>query len=465
VTLSKDWLGAAIAGSLARAPPAPEGDARTRPAPAAVAAARAHLGEALRQMGLAYGTPTRTAIGAAPGSGVAPVPGDGAAPAPGAGPRKGPSPEAAFLAMVERECDLAIELAGVLGVSCGAAHLAALFAHFAGNGALGEKIDGAGRAEPAALRRIGAALWKLGYFAGNPAMGLPLHNALAYADARAFGRLALRRFARGPLDRAEAARLLRAAAAQKALMVEAIAALLEADRPRSRKEKAAIARQLGALGLPRAEVRRLKHAAAEPRALGELAGALRGREVREFAVVQVVMAALVDGAYTRGEVEFVARLARAVGVSPERLRAVEAEVAEFYARHRAVVDAFTVAEPARGFVDLMAERINDEAKRNLSALLEELRKTRELGQLLSRAARGETLDEVEKAKVRAQLLDLAKAIPALSVFAMPGGALLLPILIKVLPFNLLPSAFAAREEEAGSGRPDGRPEAEGRGIR
>ena len=32
-------------------------------------------------------------------------------------------------------------------------------------------------------------------------------------------------------------------------------------------------------------------------------------------------------------------------------------------------------------------------------------------------------------------------MPALAVFAAPGGALLLPILVKLLPFNFLPSAW------------------------
>ena len=40
-----------------------------------------------------------------------------------------------------------------------------------------------------------------------------------------------------------------------------------------------------------------------------------------------------------------------------------------------------------------------------------------------------------------QLIDVAKSIPALAIFALPGGGILLPVLIKVLPFNILPSSF------------------------
>jgi hypothetical protein len=50
------------------------------------------------------------------------------------------------------------------------------------------------------------------------------------------------------------------------------------------------------------------------------------------------------------------------------------------------------------------------------------------------------LNEEERLKVRLQLLDICKAIPSLAVFMLPGGALLLPFLIKLLP-DILPSAF------------------------
>jgi len=53
--------------------------------------------------------------------------------------------------------------------------------------------------------------------------------------------------------------------------------------------------------------------------------------------------------------------------------------------------------------------------------------------------------EEEKEKVKIQLLDICKAIPAFTVFMLPGGALLLPLLIKLIP-DILPSAFRDDEE-------------------
>jgi hypothetical protein len=73
--------------------------------------------------------------------------------------------------------------------------------------------------------------------------------------------------------------------------------------------------------------------------------------------------------------------------------------------------------------------------------MQEVRETGDLAVLLAKAARGVKLTGEERRRMRAQLIDVAKVIPALAIFAAPGGVLLLLGLSKVLPFNLLPSAF------------------------
>ena len=50
-----------------------------------------------------------------------------------------------------------------------------------------------------------------------------------------------------------------------------------------------------------------------------------------------------------------------------------------------------------------------------------------------------SLDKDEKKKIKKQLLDICKTIPSLTIFLLPGGGLLLPILIKFIPTLLLSS--------------------------
>ena len=90
-------------------------------------------------------------------------------------------------------------------------------------------------------------------------------------------------------------------------------------------------------------------------------------------------------------------------------------------------------------------------EKNFRRLMQEIRQTGELSVLLTRVARGQALTAEERKRMRAQLIDVAKAIPALAIFAAPGGLLLLIVLAKVLPFSLLPSAFQEQGEETGAG--------------
>lgn len=83
-------------------------------------------------------------------------------------------------------------------------------------------------------------------------------------------------------------------------------------------------------------------------------------------------------------------------------------------------------------------------QKNKKRLAKEIRESKELFNLLKKSTY-EKLNDDEKLKVKQQLLDICKSIPALAVFLLPGGALLLPLLIKLIP-DILPSAFREDDE-------------------
>lgn len=72
----------------------------------------------------------------------------------------------------------------------------------------------------------------------------------------------------------------------------------------------------------------------------------------------------------------------------------------------------------------------------------EMRETEDLLAILAKYAQGGKVSKREQKRAMVQLADLAKAVPALGIFLLPGGALLLPLLARNLPWNILPSAFA-----------------------
>ncbi len=84
-------------------------------------------------------------------------------------------------------------------------------------------------------------------------------------------------------------------------------------------------------------------------------------------------------------------------------------------------------------------------QKNKRLLKKELGQSKEAFSLLKKSTQT-SLSEEEKEKIKIQLLDICKAIPAFTVFMLPGGALLLPLLIKLIP-DILPSAFQEESDE------------------
>jgi hypothetical protein len=85
--------------------------------------------------------------------------------------------------------------------------------------------------------------------------------------------------------------------------------------------------------------------------------------------------------------------------------------------------------------------------RNKDKLATELKQSKELVALI-RKSTSEELSKEEKEKVKTQFMDIVKSMPSLAIFLLPGGALLLPIVLKIIP-DLVPSAFRDNEIEDG----------------
>jgi hypothetical protein len=80
------------------------------------------------------------------------------------------------------------------------------------------------------------------------------------------------------------------------------------------------------------------------------------------------------------------------------------------------------------------------SKKYGSQIKNEIEENKELIELL-KTSQKRPLSIEEKEKVRSQLIDVLKTIPAFVVLAMPMAFLTVPILMKILPRNLFPSSF------------------------
>jgi hypothetical protein len=252
--------------------------------------------------------------------------------------------------------------------------------------------------------------------------------------------MALAVFEHGRISPAAAARVGQSALVWRALLVELLAGLALAQQEGKESIKG-YEQVIRSQRLPAREARLLRRALSHPREVEQIAAELHSNALRRFALTHVLLAALVDRHFEQGEIAYVERLAAAAGIDAEKVARLEVEVDDFYRQHKDALAALQLAESPEGLPHALTTRLEALVLDNLDRLLQEIRKTGELAELLGKASVGVTLTAAEKEKVRRQLIDLAKTIPALAIFAAPGGMLLLPILLKLLPFNLLPSSF------------------------
>ncbi len=115
------------------------------------------------------------------------------------------------------------------------------------------------------------------------------------------------------------------------------------------------------------------------------------------------------------------------------------ELVEFINKNKDNLPFYNLNHPVKQFYTNTQDNIAKLVSRNKTRLLKELSESKELVKLLGKSTHNELSFE-EKKKVKKQLLDICKSIPSLTIFLLPGGGLLLPILIKFIP-QLLPSAF------------------------
>ncbi|MEH6656657.1 LETM1-related biofilm-associated protein [Leeuwenhoekiella marinoflava] len=111
----------------------------------------------------------------------------------------------------------------------------------------------------------------------------------------------------------------------------------------------------------------------------------------------------------------------------------------FIQANRKRISYLNYSNPVKHFYTQTSQTVKTLILRNKKRLLQELSESKDLVLLLGQSTVRD-LNKVEKKRVKSQLLDICKSIPSLAIFMLPGGGILLPLLVKFIP-ELLPSAF------------------------
>ena len=120
------------------------------------------------------------------------------------------------------------------------------------------------------------------------------------------------------------------------------------------------------------------------------------------------------------------------------LQSIES-VNQFYTKNKDNIALLSSKNVVKSFYDNSSNMVSKLISRNSKRLLKELKESKDLMVMLSKSTVRDLTVEEQK-KVQEQLLDIFKSIPSLAIFMLPGGALLLPLVVKFIP-KLLPSAF------------------------
>lgn len=163
------------------------------------------------------------------------------------------------------------------------------------------------------------------------------------------------------------------------------------------------------------------------------------QKLEKFYLLELVyMAMWTDEKLDEKELEFINKITSIFNLN-KISQNTGLEFYNFCFTHRSEIPFFNYSHPVKQFYTNTQELISKLIIRNKNRLLKELKESKELLYLLKKST-VDDLSEEEKKKIKKQLLDLCKTVPSFTIFLLPGGGLLLPILIKFIP-KLLPSAF------------------------
>ena len=139
------------------------------------------------------------------------------------------------------------------------------------------------------------------------------------------------------------------------------------------------------------------------------------------------------------ESEFIYGIGKDLGLEEDAIADSLKDVTNFFDLNAYRVPHLKDNNLAVQFYDSMSKVVNKLILRNSKRLKKELSESKELVSLLSKSTVRD-LTKTEKKIVYKQLLDICKSVPSLAIFLLPGGAVLLPIFVKLIP-KLLPSSF------------------------
>ncbi len=146
-----------------------------------------------------------------------------------------------------------------------------------------------------------------------------------------------------------------------------------------------------------------------------------------------------DEKIDKNEFRFIIKLYQKLQLSKHNLKNSLQFMIRFIHNHKNEIPYFQFTHPLKKIYKKTNKTIALLLNRNKKSIVKELENNKLLMQLLVKATYS-SLSKTEKVQLKNQFIELGKTIPAFTIFLIPGGSLLLPIVIKLLP-EIIPNSF------------------------
>lgn len=163
--------------------------------------------------------------------------------------------------------------------------------------------------------------------------------------------------------------------------------------------------------------------------------------IRNICYSFVVLSFLADKTIDEEETDLLKDVENELRLSKSAAYQIMLKTEEFVLANHNKLPYFSNSNGIKKLTNNVQDKFMSVLKKNRSSIISEIKESREAVELLIRW-NSKTLSKEEKSKVRRQLMDILKTLPSLAIFMLPAGTLLLPLLLKILPEDLIkPSSF------------------------
>ncbi|MGJ3234127.1 DUF533 domain-containing protein [Marivirga sp.] len=229
--------------------------------------------------------------------------------------------------------------------------------------------------------------------------------------------------------------------AMKMLLLKVIAAAAHANQIIEREEKNMFFTFLGSSNMTKSQNKLAKEAFRDGITLDQID--LRQADtwlLKKYVLELAILMIWADKVVSVEERAFLSELAKRLGISDEELDISLIAIESFVIENWKEVYFLQSKHSFQVISETIIQRISFVLQKHKESIAEEIKESKELWYLFEKSKTDELTQE-EKEKMRIQLIDILKSIPAFVIIALPGSFLTLPLLLKVLPKSAFPSGF------------------------